>query len=235
MWNPRLQHLRRSEALLQGVLKTQHAKSNPLVGLGETEAKGGKVKALVRERPLTQRLVGGRLQRRHLEEEGPEDCGVSDVASQSSASSSMKSSARMSSRASAKSKKTNSVRSRWSVDSRIDELRNLQQKQIELEKELINVTQKMTHKYQQKQKTKYSSKAGGKFKEIARQWVDPELSEDGKYQAYMESRYLTQTGLDYHRKNQDKYNLAKHHRKQNIHTKYGNALVKCKIALRGEF
>ena len=77
-----------AEDMLQNALKRQNTQSNPLIGLGETEARGGKLKALVRERPLTQRLVGGRLQRRSVEEEveEPEDCGVSDIASQTSAS-----------------------------------------------------------------------------------------------------------------------------------------------------
>lgn len=219
----RSQHQRQSD-------RKQHSDYSPITGKGEIQARGGKLHGLVREPPEMKRLVGGRLQR-VMEDQlelDDEDCRGSEINDVASTRSSLRSCTDRSRRSSEKS-------NRFSVDSRIEELRQLQQEQLDLEEELLNVTKKMNHKFNSKKSDRFQSKRGDKIKEIARMWSDSDLESQEKYEAYMKARYTTHTQVQYHNKKKDKFNVAKFHRQRNIHSKYGNELVKCKISLRGAF
>lgn len=222
----------------------QYQDSSPITGMGEIQARGGKLKAIARDAPQQKRLIGGRLQRTIIEEEDDDhSCRGSEQLSSrdddGDDGTTTTSSIRSAGRQSLKSKKSSSS-SRYSVDSRLEELKDLRREQLDLEEQLLKVTRKMNHKFSKAKKdNKFASKKGDKMKEIARMWrasdESPSEVPQQQYQAYMKSRYTTQAQLDFYRKKPDKYNIAKHHRQKNIHGKYGNELVKCKISLRGQF
>jgi hypothetical protein len=75
------------------------------------------------------------------------------------------------------------------------------------------------------------------MKILAEKWTrQSEMTESEKYALYMDGRYSTQTQLDYYERPLGPREVDNNkHRKNTMHTKYGDALVMHKKSLRGAF
>lgn len=165
-------------------------------------------------------------------EEGEDALSDIDTVSLHSRSSTRASSTR--SRTSSSHRSTLSTRSRQTTASSLHrraEERALQQRQHELEDELSTVTKKLIGKYH---RGPHVSKSGGVLKDLAKAWHE---SDAENHQAlYMKGCYVTASDAQFYAKRVDMTaERAQYHRTRKMHSKYGDALARCRIALRGRF
>lgn len=119
----------------------------------------------------------------------------------------------------------------------------LRQHRQQLEEELLHVTKKLNRKYT-KALFPPRSPSPSKIHALAAKWSQDRqsssqgavLTEDERYDMYMEGRYATQTQVDFYARDAEPRDATTNkHRHNAMHTKYGNALVMNKNSLRGKF
>ncbi|KAF1321949.1 hypothetical protein FI667_g11626, partial [Globisporangium splendens] len=113
------------------------------------------------------------------------------------------------------------------------------QQQAALDDELLHMTKKLNRKYS-KQLFPTRSPSPSKIHELATKWSHPDaqtvLSEQERYDMYMEGRFATQTQMDFYERDMEPRDSTNNkHRHNTCHTKYGNALALNKNSLRGKF
>lgn len=122
----------------------------------------------------------------------------------------------------------------------------LRQHRQQLEEELLHVTKKLNRKYT-KDLFPPRNPSPSKIHALAAKWSQDQqqssssslqgaLTEDERYNMYMEGRYATQTQVDFYARDiESRDSISNKHRHNTMHTKYGNALVMNKSSLRGKF
>jgi hypothetical protein len=121
----------------------------------------------------------------------------------------------------------------------------LRQKESLLQSKLLHVTQKLSRKYMKQLSPQGNGPAMTcKIHALAQKWEEQQGTEDPpngvvdreRYNLYVAGRFSTQAELDYYpRQIEPREPATDKHRRNSIHTKYGNALAKTKCSLRGPF
>jgi hypothetical protein len=116
---------------------------------------------------------------------------------------------------------------------------SLRQHRQRLEDELLHVTKKLNRKYS-KQLFPTRLPSPSKIHELTTKWSHPDaqtvLSEQERYDMYMEGRFATQTQMDFYERDMEPRDSTNNKHLHNAcHTKYGNALALNKNSLRGKF